>query len=76
MGITVNGITYTLIDDCESLIVKLDNKAYDCFMEGDYNKSEKYNADGDTLRTALDNRDYKTMRKIFNEYCYWFKRYR
>lgn len=76
MAMRINGITFNLIDDCDSLICKLENKAYDCFMEGDYIKSEKYDDDADTLKGAVENRDYMTMRKIFNEYCHWFKRYR
>ena len=35
-GTTVNGISYSLWDDCDTLLCKLDNAAFESFMEGDY----------------------------------------
>lgn len=76
MATKVNGITYHLRDDCETLICKLDNLAYEKFMEGDYDASFKYETDRDDLEIAFEKNDRETMQDILENYRGLFKRYR
>jgi hypothetical protein len=76
MATKVNGNTYHLRDDCETLICKLDNLAYEKFMEGDYDASIKYETDRDDLEIAVDKNDREAMQAIIENYRGLFKRYR
>ena len=76
MATKVNGITYHLRDDCETLICKLDNLAYEKFMEGDYDASFKYETDRDELEIAFEKNDREAMQAILENYRGLFKRYR
>lgn len=76
MANKVNGITCHLRDDCDTLLCKLDNAAFERFMEGEYEKSEKLEEARDRLEVAIDRRDRETMQDILNEYSGMFKRYR
>ncbi len=76
MATKVNGITYHLKDDCETLICKLDNLAYEKFMEGDYDASFKYETDRDELEIAFEKNDREAMQAILENYRGLFKRYR
>ena len=76
MATKVNGITYHLRDDCEILICKLDNLAYEKFMEGDYDASFKYETDRDDLEIAVEKNDREAMQAILENYRGLFKRYR
>lgn len=72
---TVNGISYSLRDDCDTLLCKLDNAAFERFMEGEYEKSEKLEEARDRLEIAIRRRDAETMQAILDEYHGMFKRY-
>lgn len=76
MATKVNGITYHLRDDCETLICKLDNLAYEKFMDGDYDASFKYEAARDDLEIAVEHNDREAMHAILENYRGLFKRYR
>lgn len=76
MANKVNGITYHLRDDCDTLLCKLDNAAFESFMEGEYEKSEKLEEARDRLEVAINRRDRETMQAILEEYSGMFKRYR
>lgn len=72
----INGITYHLADDCDTLLCKLDNAAFESFMEGDYDRNEKLENDRDRLEIAINRNDLETMQEMLNEYSGMFKRYR
>mgnify|MGYP006932861401 CR=1 FL=1 len=76
MANKVNGITYHLRDDCDTLLCKLDNAAFESFMEGDYDRNEKLENDRDRLEIAINRNDLETMQEMLNEYSGMFKRYR
>lgn len=76
MANKVNGITYHLHDDCDTLLCKLDNAAFESFMKGEYEKSEKLEEARDRLEVAINRRDRETMQAILEEYSGMFKRYR
>lgn len=76
MATKVNGITYHLRDDCETLICKLDNIAYEKFMDGDYDASSKYESDRDNLEIAVEHNDREAMQAMLENYRGLFKRYR
>ncbi len=73
---TVNGISYSLRDDCDTLLCKLDNAAFESFMEGEYDRNEKLENDRDRLEIAISRNDLETMQELLNEYRGMFKRYR
>ena len=66
---------FYLKDDCESLLCKLENAAYESFMEGDYARNERLEDDRDRLEDAINQNDASTMRELLEKYSYWFKRY-
>lgn len=72
---TVNGISYSLRDDCDTLLCKLDNAAFESFMEGDYDRSEKLESDRDRLEIAISRNDLETMQEMLDKYRTMFKRY-
>lgn len=74
-GTTVNGIRYHLRDDCDTLLCKLDNAAYESFIEGDYDRSTKLEEDRDRLEIAISRNDLETMQAILENYRGMFKRY-
>ena len=76
MANKVNGITYHLRDDCDTLLCKLDNAVFESFMEGEYERSEKLEEARDRLEVAISRRDRETMQAILEEYSGMFKRYR
>ena len=76
MATKVNGITYHLRDDCETLICKLDNLAYEKFMDGDYDASFKYETDRDELEIAFEKNDLEARQDILENFRGLFKRYR
>ena len=75
MAMKVNGITYHLADDCDTLLCKLDNAAFEKFMEGDYEASERLENDRDELEIAINHRDREAMQAILDKYHTMFKRY-
>jgi hypothetical protein len=75
MANKANGITYHLRDDCDTLLCKLDNAAFESFMEGEYEKSEKLEEARDRLEVAINRRDREAMQAILDEYHGMFKRY-
>lgn len=75
MATKVNGITYHLADDCDTLLCKLDNAAYEAFMEGDYDRNAKLEEDRDRLEIAINRRDREAMQEILEKYRTMFKRY-
>ena len=56
---TVNGVRYHVVDDADTLLCKLQNKA----------------ADIDVLEKAISENDIKTMDKMISEYHQLFKWY-
>ena len=74
-GTTVNGIRYHLRDDCDTLLCKLDNAAYEAFMDGDYDRNEKLENDRDRLEIAINRNDLETMHAMLENYRGMFKRY-
>ena len=76
MATRVNGITYHLADDCDTLLCKLDNAAFDAFMDGDYDRSERLENDRDELEIAINRRDREAMQDMLDKYHTMFKRYR
>lgn len=76
MATRVNGITYHLADDCDTLLCKLDNAAFDAFMDGDYDRSERLENDRDELEIAINRRDREAMQAMLDKYNTMFKRYR
>ena len=74
-GTTVNGIRYHLRDDCDTLLCKLDNAAYEAFMDGDYDRNEKLENDRDRLEIAINHNDLETMQAMLENYRWMFKRY-
>ena len=74
-GTTVNGIRYHLRDDCDTLLCKLDNAAYESFMEGDYERNARLEEDRDRLEIAISRNDLETMQAILENYRGMFKRY-
>lgn len=76
MANKVNGITYHLADDCDTLLCKLDNAAFESFMEGDYDRNEKLENDRDRLEIAINRNDLETMQEMLEKYSGMFKRYR
>lgn len=75
MATRVNGITYHLADDCDTLLCKLDNAAYEKFMSGDYDEAERLEQDRDALEIAINHRDREAMEGMLNKYRSAFKRY-
>lgn len=71
----VNGISYHLLDDCDTLICKLDNAAFEAFMNEDYDRCAKLEDDRDMLQDAFDRRDFTRMSEILENYRSMFKRY-
>lgn len=76
MATKVNGITYHLADDCDTLLCKLDNAAYEAFMDGDYDRSERLENDRDELEIAINKGDRSKMQEVLEKYRMMFKRYR
>lgn len=76
MATIVNGISYRLDDDCDTLLCKLDNAAYEAFMDGEYDRSAELQEDSDRLEIAISNHDLGQMQEIFDKYHTMFKRYR
>ena len=76
MATRVNGITYHLADDCDTLLCKLDNAAFDAFMDGDYDRSERLENDRDELEIAINRRDREAMQAMLDKYHTMFNRYR
>lgn len=74
-GTNVNGIRYHLCDDCDTLLCKLDNAAYEAFMDEDYDRSEKLENDRDRLEIAINRNDLETMQAMLENYRGMFKRY-
>lgn len=74
-GTNVNGISYSLRDDCDTLLCKLDNAAFESFMEGDYDRSEKLESERDRLEIAINRNDLETMQAILDNHRTMFKRY-
>ena len=66
---TVNGIRYHVVDDADTLLCKLPNKA-----DG-YYYDNKVESDIDALKKAISENDIKTMDKMISEYHQLFKRY-
>ena len=76
MAMKVNGISYGLLDDCDTLLCKLDNAAFEKFMSGDYEAHAKLERDRDELEIAIRKRNYEFMQAMLDEYHQLFKRYR
>ena len=77
MSTTVNGIKYNLIDDCDTLLVKLENITYDYYVNDiDRKNIEEIEKDEAALREAIEDCDYAVMKKMWNKYHTLFKRYR
>lgn len=76
MATRVNGITYHLADDCDTLLCKLDNAAYEAFMDGDYDRNERLENDRDELEIAINKGDREAMQAMLDKYHTMFKRYR
>lgn len=77
MTITVNGIKYNLIDDCDTLLVKLENITYDYYVNDiDRKNIDEIDKDETALREAIENDDYAVMQTMWNKYHTLFKRYR
>lgn len=76
MAMNVNGIRYSLIDDCDTLCCKLENAAYEAEMERDYDKADRLSEDLEALEQAVSRHDTGTMQAILNKYFWMFKRYR
>ena len=71
----VNGITYNLADDCDTLLCKLDNAAFEAFMYGEYGTNAKLEEDRDRLEAAINDRDYEVMQEMLDKYHTMFRRY-
>lgn len=76
MSITAGGIKYYLMDDCDTLICKLENAIHDCDDNGYYDKAEKLEEDLDKLNKAFNRCDRKVMQEMLDKYHSMFKRYR
>lgn len=77
MSTTVNGIQYNLIDDCDTLLVKLENITYDYYVNDiDRKNIDEIEKDEAALREAIEDCDYAVMKKMWNKYHTLFKRYR
>lgn len=76
MATTVKSITYHLADDCDTLLCKLDNAAFEAFMENDYDRCEQLENDRDELEIAINHGDRETMQAMLDKYHTMFKRYR
>lgn len=76
MAMKVSGITYHLADDCDTLLCKLDNAAFEAFMDGDYDRSELLENDRDELEIAINHRDREEMQAMLDKYHTMFNRYR
>lgn len=73
-----NGNRFYLVDDCDTLIVKLENAIREEESKPDYDidlldRLDKYL---DDLQRVMREGDYVTMERILNEHSYMFKRYR
>lgn len=76
MTTTVNGIKYNLIDDCDTLLVKLENITYDYYVNDiDRKNIDEIEKDEAALREAIENDDYAVMQTMWNKYHTLFKRY-
>ena len=66
---------YSLCDDCDTLLVKLQNKIDDYYYEGIKVDIDKLEEVADKLENAIDSNNKKLMRSILNSYSTMFKRY-
>lgn len=76
MAMKVNGITYHLADDCDTLLCKLDNAAFEAAMERDYDRAERLENDRDELEIAINHGDREAMQAMLDKHHTMFKRYR
>lgn len=72
---TVNGIRYHVVDDADTLLCKLQNKADGYYYDNKVCNIDKVESDIDTLEKAISENDIKTMDKMISEYHQLFKRY-
>lgn len=76
MARTVNGIKYYVVDDADTLLCKLQNKADEFYLEDKPCNIDKIEADIEKLETAIAKNNIKTMDTMISEYQTLFKRYR
>ena len=72
---TVNGVRYHVVDDADTLLCKLQNKADDYYYSGKDCEIDKVESDIDKLEKAISKQDIRTMDKMISEYHQLFKRY-
>lgn len=70
------GNKFYLVDDCDTLLCKLENIAHDYYMDDEKCDIDKIENDIGSLQNAIATNDTETMQGIFNEYSQLFKRYR
>ena len=75
MATRVNGIAYHLADDCDTLLCKLDNAAFEAFMDGEYDTNAQLEEDRDRLEAAINNSDREVMQEMLDKYHTMFRRY-
>lgn len=72
---TVNGVRYHVVDDADTLLCKLQNKADDYYYDNMGCDIDKVESDIDVLEKAISENDIKAMDKMISEYHQLFKRY-
>ena len=76
MATTVNGISFHLIDDIDTLICKLENIRHAYYIDNEPCNIDKVESDIEALQKAFEANDTATMQRYLNEYAPLFKRYR
>ena len=64
-----------MIDDADTLLCKLQNKADDYYYDGTECDIDKVESDIEMLEIAISKNDIRTMDKMISEYHQLFKRY-
>lgn len=73
------GTKFTLLDDCDTLVTKLENQIDDMYfgvVPYDEDKAIELENDLEELRKAIGRYDQVRMYQILYKYHNWFKRYR
>lgn len=67
---------FYLHDDCDTLLVKLENIIHDYYISDIKCDIEKMEKDREILENAIKINDTKTMQYVLDNYSTLFKRYR
>ena len=75
----MNAGTFYLIDDCDTILCKLQNRIDEFYIEGvsDYTieQIDQFETDTCKLQTAIQERDFRTLKHLHNKYQFALKRY-